>query len=282
MAALGRTLRARPGRGAWGALPFLGVAVPGRHSWRVWQRNRDVFFQLWRVNLVPPIIEPVVMILAMGLGLGAFVELSGDREYIVFLAPGVLAVFPMFAGMGETLWGAFWRMEQQGTYAAILATPARPEDIITGDLLWAATRTLISAVSILIVLALFTPAYGLIQSPLAIFVLPTSILMGLLFGNLGLAYTSYITSIHQLMYFFTLVITPMFWFSGVFFPLDSLPGWVQVLAWFIPMSHVVDLFRGLVSGDMAWAHLGDLAWLLVVTALTFWLALWTMRRRLVQ
>ena len=107
----------------WGRVRWLGVALPGHLALRVWQRDLDVFLNLWKVNLFPPLAEPLIMILAMGLGLGSFVELTGDQEYIQFIAPGVMAVIPMFAGVGEALWGAFFRLEQQFTYQAILATP---------------------------------------------------------------------------------------------------------------------------------------------------------------
>ena len=266
----------------WGRVRWLGVALPGHLALRVWQRDLDVFLNLWKVNLFPPLAEPLIMILAMGLGLGSFVELTGDQEYIQFIAPGVMAVIPMFAGIGEALWGAFFRLEQQFTYQAILATPARAEDIITGEVLWAATRTLISAAMILLVMAVLTPSYDLIASPLALLTLPVALLMGLLFANIGIAYTSFASSLHHLMYFFTLALTPMFWFSGVFFPLDDLPSWVGIVGWFIPLSHVVEIMRSLVQGDPGLAEFWDLLWLLVATAGTFWLALWTMRRRLVR
>lgn len=266
----------------WGVWPLLGVALPAHHSLRVWQRHRDVFFRLWRAELFPPIAEPVVMILALGLGLGAFVDLSGDRDYIQFLAPGILAIFPMFAAVVDSLWGAFLRLTQQGTYAAMLATPVRAEDIIAGDILWAATRATMSATVIVIVLALFTPFYDLIESPLVIAVIPNAFLMGLLFASLGMAYVGFVRSISQLTYFFTLIVTPMFWFSGAFFPLDELPSWAEILAWFIPLTHVVDINRGLITGDLQWQHLGDLAWLLIVTVGAFWLALRSMRRRLIE
>jgi len=263
-------------------LPVVGDALPGRQTYHVWQRHRDVFLRLWRVNLVPPLVEPVITILAMGLGLGAFVELANGQEYIQFVAPGVLALFPMFAAVFEALWDAHFRLQQHGTYAAMLSTPVRAEDIAAAELLWASTRAVISAVSILIVMALMTPAWDLITSPLAILTLPVAALVGLCFAALGLSYTALATSIHQLMYFFTLVISPMFWFSGVFFPLDELPGWVETIGWFVPITHAVDIFRGLILGDLHWSHLGDLVWLLAVTVPAVWFAIWAMRRRLVN
>jgi lipooligosaccharide transport system permease protein len=274
--------QADPPRRRNGELPLLGVAMPGRRTYRVWQRNRDVFFQLWRTELVPPLMEPIVMFLALGLGLGTYVELTGDLDYIQFLAPGVLVIFPMFAATFESLWGAYWRLERSGTYAAILATPARPEEIVAGDILWAATRMLINSLLILLVMAVLTAPWDLIQSPWVILTIPVNLLAGVLFASLGLAYTSKAKSISQLSYFFSLFIMPMFWFSGAFFPLDGLPGWAEVLAWLTPVFHAVELDRALITGDLAWSDLYHLGWIMVMVIPAFWFALYSMRRRLVQ
>ncbi len=268
----------RPG----GVLPVLGVALPGHRSFRVWQRHRDVFLRLWRSELAPPIIEPIVMIVALGLGLGTFVELSGDQDYIQFLAPALPAIFPMFGAVFEALWGAYHRLEMQGTYRAILASPARPEDAITGDLLWAATRTTVQALLILGVLLAFTPSYDLVESPLAVLVAPSAFVLGFVFASMGMAYLSVARSISQLTYFFTLAITPMFWFSDAFFPLSDTEPWVRTLAWFLPLTHVVQINRGLMTGDLAWGQLEDVAWLLVFGLGMYWLALRAMRGRLLE
>jgi lipooligosaccharide transport system permease protein len=218
----------------------------------------------------------------MGLALGEFVDLRTDVDYIVFVAPGVMAMFAMFGGIADSLWGAFMRMEQQGAYSAILATPARAEDIAAGEILWGATRSAMTVVVVLIVLAVLSIPWGLIQSPLVILTIPVAFLMGLLFAAISIAYVGYTHSVHELMYFFTIIFNPMFWFSGAFFPLDQLPDWAGVLGWFNPLAHVVDLFRGLTLGEVGWAHAGDVLWLIVVTVPMCWLATWSLRRRLIR
>ena len=107
-------------------------------------------------------------------------------------------------------------------------------------------------------------------------------LMGLLFSALVIVYLGYARTIHHLMYYFTIVINPIFWFSGAFFPLDQLPGWAQTVGWFNPLTHVVDIFRGLAAGDLTWALGGDVLWLAVVTPPVCWLAIWSLRRRLIR
>ena len=245
---------------------------------RVWQRNRDVYLRLWKSELIWPLAEPMITLLALGIGLGGLVELPSGQRYIEFIAPGLLAVFPMWAAAGECGWGSFFRMENQKTFDAIVATPVSIEDVITGEILWGGTRSLISSAYILVVVA----AWGLLSSPLALLILPLAYLSGLMFASIALSYTAVARSISSLNYFFAIFITPMFWLGGVFFPLERLPEELQRAAWWIPITHVVDVYRGLASGEPHWDHLEDIAWILVVTAIFYVVALYSMRRRLIR
>jgi lipooligosaccharide transport system permease protein len=257
------------------ALPRPDVS---RRAFRVWQRNRDVYFNIWRSEAIWPVVDPLITLVALGIGLGGFVVLPVDMSYVEFIAPGLLAVFPMWGAAAETGWGSFFRMESQRTFDAIIATPLSIDDLVTGEIFWAATRATMSVFYILILIAVF----GAVDSVLAVLVLPLAVLPGVMFGAISLCYTAIARSISNLNYFFAAFITPQFWLAGVFFPLDELPGWVQVVAWFTPAYHVVNIYRGLVQGDPQWSHLGDLAWILVVTAAFYLLALYLMRRRLVK
>ena len=134
----------------------------------------------------------------------------------------------------------------------------------------------------LIVVAVLTPYWDLVQSPLAVFAVVVSLLAGLMFGAMALLATSFVRSVSQLAYFVSLVVMPMFWVGGVFFPLDEMPESVQAMSWFLPLRHVVDLQRGLVTGDLAFTHLLDLLWIMVVTAALYRAVLWSMRRRLIK
>lgn len=258
---------------------FGGVSY---RSLRVWQRNGDVFLRLWHAELVWPVVEPILILLALGLGLGVFVELGSDETYMEFLTPGLLAVYPMWGAVAECAWGSYMRMSMQRTYDAIIVTPVNLEDVIAGEILWGSTRGLISTFYIILVALLFTPAYSLVDSPLVVLVPIVAVLQGIMFSSISMCYTSTAASVASLNFFFSLVVTPMFWLGGVFFPIDSLPQGFQVLAWFLPVSHVVAIQRGLVEGSLQWSHLGDLAWILVVGVFFFRLALLLMRRRLIK
>lgn len=250
-------------------------------AWRVWQRNRDVFMQLWTTNLLGIAVEPWAVILAMGLGLGQFVELTSGEDYVTFLAPGLMALFPMFAAVFECAWGSYVRLEMQGTYHAMIATPVSVDDVIAGEILWGTTRALINGVYIFIVLLILNPWLKMVESPMAVLALPLLVVPGVLFSAISIAFASVARAMSQFSYFFNLVVIPMFWFAGAFFPFDEMPRWAQALGWFIPLKHVVDIYRGLFSGNLEWSMLGNLAWLLVVTAGFFLLATWSMRRRLI-
>ena len=252
------------------------MRTPSYRSLRVWQRNRDVFFKLWHTEVPGFFAEPILILLAMGVGLGTYVVLGGS--YLEFIAPGILAAYAMFSSASECTYGSFVRMKYQRTFEAIIATPVNMEDVVAGEIFWGATRSLLTTLAILIVIA----AFGLVHSPWALLTIPLSVLAGLMFSSIALVVTSVAPTIYTFNYFFTLFITPMFFFSGVFFPLDAFSPTVQKLCWISPLTPVANLSRALVSG-----HPGDGAWwglaiIIGLTAVFFPLALFMMRRRLLK
>jgi len=250
-------------------------------SWRfyrVWQRNRDVFFRLWHFEMPISFIEPVLLLLAFGLGMGAFIGAIGDEQYINFIAPGMIASYAMFSASNECSYSAFLRMEHQHTYDAILATPVNVEDITAGEIFWGATRAMLTASIVLLVSA----AFQLVGSPWAILILPVTFIEGVLIGSISLFYTSIVPSIYAFNFFFTLIINPLFLLSGVFFPLDSFPKVLQDISWFTPLRPAVEIVRGLFKGEMPeniWLSVAGMAVYIVVF---FSLTLVTMRRRLAK
>jgi lipooligosaccharide transport system permease protein len=131
-------------------------------------------------------------------------------------------------------------------------------------------------------MVILTPSLDMVQSPWALLIIPIAILPGLLFSAISICFASVARAMSQFSYFFNLVINPMFWFGGAFFPFDALPQWAQTLGWFIPLTHIVELYRGLLTGELHGGMLIDFAWLAVATAFFYWLAIVSMRKRLVQ
>jgi lipooligosaccharide transport system permease protein len=258
-------------------MSILAMTKVTSRTVHVWQRNGNVLMALWKTELLPPFLEPIMNILALGIGLGRFVQDVQGVPYIQFIAPGFICSSVMFSSSFECMFGSFVRMTYQRTYDAILATPLNIEDVIMGEMLWGATRGLVSGVVVLIVIT----AFGLTQSPWALLVLPMSLYAGLTFAAGAMFATSVIQSIDQFNYYFALGITPMFLISGIFFPLEGLPQAVQIAAWFSPLTHLVRVVRAVVLGAPEWGHLLDVAWLGVASFVLVNVALWLMRRRLI-
>jgi lipooligosaccharide transport system permease protein len=194
----------------------------------------------------------------------------------VFLAPGIIASAAMNSATFETTFGSFTRMTEQNTYSAILATPCSVADIIAGDILWAATKSVLSAGFVLLI----TGVLGLLPSPLAVALLPVGFVIGIMFGSIGMVVTGRAPSYDFFSYYFTLGISVMFLFAGVFFPLETLPAPARIVAWILPLTHAVHICRALTAGTPSLALLGSLAWMLVIALAAFVVAERTIRRRL--
>lgn len=247
------------------------------HALRVWGRNARVFSHLWRSALLPLFFDPLFYLVSLGFGLGTYVASIEGVSYREFIAPGLCASAVMWAASFETTWNAFWRMDEAGTYEAMLATPIETDDIVLGELLWAATRAVVYGSVFLVVIALF----GFVSSPWAIAMPLFLVLGGACFAACGLAYTSLIPKMDYYTFYFTLFVTPMFLFGGIFYPYDKLPSWAQAAAWCTPLYHLVNVARELATGPDAPAVAGNALWLVVVTAVVLAVPLRAMRRRLV-
>jgi lipooligosaccharide transport system permease protein len=252
-------------------------ALTGR-AWRVWERNRFVFLRTFRVNFLPPLLEPLLYLLSLGYGLGAFVSDIGGVPYPEFIAPALLAISIMNAGFFETTYSSYVRMYFQKTFDAIIATPLSIEEVITGEILWGATRSLVNAAIMLPVLIIFR----VVDLPISLAILPFALLAGFLFASIGMCFTALTPNIETLNLPTFLFITPMFLFSGTFFPLAILPVPLQVFAYaFLPLTHVVLVARMLTLSQVTPLILVSLAWITVVAAITFVLAVNLMKRRLI-
>ncbi len=243
---------------------------------RVWQRNLDVFLSLWHSEAPGFVVEPIIILLAMGLGLGAYVGLVDGQKYIEFVTPGIIASYAMFSASFECTYGTFVRMEYQKTFDAIVATPLSVEDVTAGEIFWGATRSLMTGTAILAIAA----AFQLVHSPWALFIPIVSFLEGLMFAAIAILFTSIVPSMYSFNYYISLFITPMFYFSGVFFPLSAFPEIVQNLSLIVPLTPVVHLTRALINGEFHLDLLWALAFIVALTALFFSLSLVAMRRRL--
>ncbi len=262
--------------------PAVMPGLPTRRLLRVWQRNWLVYRQTWLINFLPPLLEPCFYLLAFGIGLaqmvGPVTTSNGTVSYTAFIAPALIAINIMQSAFFETTYASFVRMYYQKTFDALLATPLTLEEVITGEILWGATKSVIGSALMLVVISCF----GLIHYPDALLLLPAALLGGLAFACAGMVFTAVIPTIETFNLPVFLFITPMFLFSGTFFPLDNLPDWANIVAQLLPLTHVVELCRGLALGHPSSATAIAIAYLTLWCLALFPLALIAMRRRLIH
>jgi lipooligosaccharide transport system permease protein len=248
---------------------------------RMVQRNALVYRRVWRGSVFSSFLQPTLFLLALGFGLGAMVDaggvgLPGGASYAEFLAPGLLAAAAMQAAGFESTYPVLGRFMWFRNYEAITATPMSVSDLVLGELAWMALRLTTIATAFVLVMT----AFRIPRSPLVILAIPAAVLTGLAFAAPIMAYAATLKHSNPFNVLFRFVITPLFLFSGVFFPVSRLPEPLLRAAWFTPLFHGVQLVRGLALDDIppAWPiHIALLtAFLTAGTAL----AHRTFRRRL--
>ena len=190
-----------------------------RRAGKVWRRNFEVFLRTWKVNFFPPFIEAFLYLFAIGIGIGTYVGVIDGIPYVNYIAPAILAIAVMNSAFFECTYGSYVRMYYQKSFDAMIATPLSIEDVIAGEILWGATRSVMYVAIMLPVLA----AFGVISLPASLLAIPLAFLGGLMFAGIGMCFTAITPGIDTLNYPSFLFITPMTLFSGTFFALTLLP-----------------------------------------------------------
>lgn len=261
---------------------FLQTRNISRRFMHVWNRNLVVYRKIWLVNFLVPLFEPLLYLAAFGIGLSAFigqVPYNGRQlSYIVYIAPALLAITVMYNSFFENTYASFVRMYYQKTFDAMMATPLSLEDIITGEIVWGATKSVIATAIMLAVVSIF----GLVHYPDGLLILPISFLGGMAFGTVGMVFTGLVPSIDMFNLPIFLFITPMFLFGGTFFPTNALPGWARGISSVLPLTHLVDLCRAVCLGEVRTDSIWSVLYLFVFFAVLFPVALMAMRRRLIH
>ena len=255
------------------------ISLRFRH---VWFRNLITYRRIWKVNFLVPLLEPGFYILAFGLGFSGLiggVNYAGlQLEYTAFMAPALVATACMWNSFFETTYTSFVRMYYQKTFDGILGTPVSVEEIITAEIVWAASKAM---AAVAVMLAVLIPL-GYANFPGALVCIPLAFLGGLAFASIGMFFTGIIPSIDMFNLPIFLFITPMFLFSGTFFPVSGIPDWAGIFSLVFPLYHLVELTRYFCIGAMESSPLFNLAYLLLFTVFFGYLALLAMKRRLIR
>ena len=244
----------------------------------IWRRNYMVWKKMAGPSILGHLADPVIYMLGLGYGLGGMLPEISGMSYIAFLSAGTVCYSTMNSASFEALYSGFARMHEQRTWEAILNTPITLDDIVLSEIAWAASKSVLSGIAVLLVIWIL----GLAHSPLSLWIIPLSLLVGLCFASLGLIVTGLAPGYEFFMYYFTLVITPMTLLCGVFFPVDQLPAMLQTVSAILPLTHAVDLARPLLNNAMPVNFMADIAVLTGYALAGFYVSLVLFRKRLAQ
>ncbi len=246
--------------------------------WPVWRRN----YMVWKKLAIPSVLgnlaDPMIYMFGLGYGLGALLPQINGMPYITFLAAGTICYSTMNSASFEALYSAFSRMHVQKSWEAIMNASLMLDDVVLAEWIWAASKSILSGTAILIVIWLL----GLTHSPLTLWIPLLALLIGMCFSGMGLIMTALSPSYDFFMFYFTLVITPMTLLCGVFFPVDQLPGVLQTVAQFLPLTHAIELARPLIIGNVPQNILLHVFVLLAYGIVGYYIALVLIRRRLLK
>jgi lipooligosaccharide transport system permease protein len=241
-------------------------------SWRVAMRHWAIYRKDFFANILPTIVDPALFIVVFGYWLGAHISELGGKPYLIYMAPGIAATTALFTAYFETSYGFYVRLVFENIFKALMTTPIGPHEILIGEFLWVAMKGAIMGGLVGLVLL----AFGVVK-PQFLFLMPVmGALTGLSCGAMGLVATGYVRNINQFQTVYALLISPMFFVSGVFYPIEQMPRPLQWLCYLSPLYHGVRL-----SQSALWAEDVVSAWLVhgaALIALTAVLMVWAWKR----
>jgi lipooligosaccharide transport system permease protein len=238
--------------------PFAALPANAVNWIAVWRRNYLVWKKLALASMFGNLADPMIYLFGLGFGLGLMVGRVDGVSYIAFLAAGTVASSVMMSASFESMYSGFSRMHVQRTWEAIMHTPLTLGDIVLGEVIWAASKSVLSGAAIMLVAG----ALGYANFPSVLLALPVIVLTGLAFASVAMVVTALAPSYDFFMFYQTLVLTPMLLLSGVFFPISQLPAAARGAAEVLPLAHAVDLIRPAMLGrplDNALWHAAVLA-----------------------
>ncbi len=231
---------------------------------QVWRRNFLQFKKSWLINVFWIVLEPLFYLVALGYGVGAYVDQVRGVSYADFFFPALLCVTSMFVSFFVSTYDTFSKLSYQKIYKTMILTPITPREIVLGEILWGASKGLFSAFGVTLVASLF----GHVDTWLIFPALGIVFITAIIFSALGLLVTSWVRNFEMIIYATSGFIVPMSLFSGTYFPIEELPLGLEFLCYLFPLTHAVACVRELlllktVSAAFA-VHLGILVILALV------------------
>jgi lipooligosaccharide transport system permease protein len=223
----------------------------------------------WRGSIVISVANPLLFLVAMGVGLGQIVDPVDGVSYLAFFAPGMLAAASMQNGLVESSFPVAWSKRPGGAYPVAAATPLEPTDVLHGHLLFMAVRVSMGAAAFLAVMV----AFGAARSWQVLLAFPAAVLTAMAFAVPAAAWAVTLSGIEAVVRLYKWVVMPFYLFSGTFFPVSQLPAELRPIVYVTPLWHGVDLCRTLSLGTATWrASLGHVAYLVALGGLGYWFA----------
>lgn len=242
-------------------------------------RNWTVYKKDLISNISPTVADPALIMVSLGLGLGAFITNVEGMSYMQFLAPGLTVATSLFTSFFESSYGFYVRMTYENVFKAMLTTPIGVPEVVMGEMFWVGLKGAVMAVGVAIVLALF----GMMTNP---WLIPALSIVGFLValpcGAMGLLATALVNNINQFQTVYSFIIAPLYFLSGIFFPIDQMAPIVRIVAEFFPLIHGVRLAQSLFwNQGIGTAFLYSGTILVVQSAVLCGLAYWKIRKKLI-
>ncbi len=258
-----------------------GFSLPSRSKriFSVWYRHVRVYRINIYSNAITSLLEPLIMLAGLGMGLGTYIKNMGSIDYLLFLGSGVVAATAMYTAAFECSFGTFMRLEYEKIYDGILGASISIKDILIGEILFVGTKGFVFSLATLIV----TWSVGIITNPLSIFAAFIGIIVGIMFGVLSMAITSVVKNINHFNFYYTGVLSPMFFISGTTFPIENLPSILVYVAKLMPLYHATSLIRAFcVPGMINASLLYNLLYCIIFIVVIGYLAINGMEKRMLE
>ena len=250
-----------------------------KRLYSVWFRHMRIYTEHIFSNGLPPFVEPLIFLAGVGLGLGRYITQSMEGlAYIEYLGTGLLVTTAMFTSAFECSFGTFIRLEFHKVYDGMLAAPITVNNLIVAEIIWAGTKGLFFSFAVLCILTIF----GIVRMPYSLMAPLVGFITAVMFATLSLLVTSFVKTINHFNFYFTGFISPMFFFSGVVFPIKNLPAFIRPFAELVPLTHSVRLVRAVCTNNYHLHLLLDVLYIVLFILIIGFFAIRRLKKRLVS